>query len=99
MRVRILGSARDDLIEGFLFYEQKESGLGDYFLLSLYADIESLKVFSGIHPKAYRGFYRALSNRFPFAVYYTLDSEVVLVRAVVDCRRKPSWIRRHIKNV
>jgi len=99
MRVRILDSARDDLIQGFHFYEQQESGLGYYFLSSLYADIEALKIFGGIHPKAYRGFHRALSNRFPFAIYYTHDTEAVLVRAVVDCRRKPSWIRRHIKNV
>ena len=99
MRVRILDSARDDLIQGFHFYEQQESGLGDYFLSSLYSDIEALKLFCGIHPKAYRGFHRALSNRFPFAIYYTHDPEAVLVRAVVDCRRKPSWIRQHIKNV
>ena len=41
MRVRILDTARDDLIQGFHFYEQQESGLGDYFLSSLYADIEA----------------------------------------------------------
>ena len=41
MRVSILGAARDDLIEGVRFYEEKQSGLGDYFLSSLYADIES----------------------------------------------------------
>jgi len=68
MRVKILELARDDLIEGFYFYEKQESGLGGYFLSSLYADIEALKIFFGIHPKAYRNFYRALSNRFPFAI-------------------------------
>lgn len=98
MRVQILDSARDDLIEGFYFYEKQEAGLGGYFLTSLYADIEALKIFFGIHPKAYRDFHRALSNRFPFAIYYTHDAENILVRAVVDCRRRPSWIRRHIKN-
>jgi hypothetical protein len=98
MRVQILELARDDLIEGFNFYEKQESGLGGYFLSSLYADIEALKIFFGIHPKAYRNFYRALSNRFPFAIYYTHDAGNVLVRAVVDCRRRPSWIRQHIKN-
>jgi hypothetical protein len=60
--------------------------------------MEALKIFFGIHPKAYRGFHRALSNRFPFAIYCTHDTEAVLIRAVVDYRRKPSWIRRYIKN-
>jgi len=51
MRLQILDLARRDLIEGFHFYEDKEKGLGDYFLVSLYSDIESLKVFGGTHRK------------------------------------------------
>jgi hypothetical protein len=99
MKVQILASAKDDLIEGFHFYEDKEAGLGDYFLSSLYADIEALKLFAGIHPIAYRHFHRALSNRFPFAIYYTQEQDSLLIRAVVDCRRNPSWIRQRIKSL
>jgi hypothetical protein len=32
MRLQILDSARDDLIDGFYFYEKQEPGLGAYFL-------------------------------------------------------------------
>ena len=42
MRILILPSARDDLSDGFDFYEQQEKGLGDYFQESLFSDIESL---------------------------------------------------------
>lgn len=97
MRLQILDAARDDLIEGFHFYEDKEAGLGDYFLVNLYSDIESLKVFGGIHRKAFCGYHRALSKRFPFAIYYTVEAETVRIRAVVDCRRRPLWIRRHLQ--
>ena len=97
MRLQILDLAKRDLIDGFHFYEDKEKGLGDYFLVSLYSDIESLKMFGGTHRKAYRGFHRALSKRFPFAIYYTVEMDIVRIRAVVDCRKRPSWIRRHVK--
>jgi len=97
MRLQILDLAKRDLIDGFHFYEDKEKGLGDYFLASLDSDIESLKVFGGTHRKAYRGFHRALSKRFPFAIYYTVEMDIVRIRAVVDCRKRPSWIRRHVK--
>jgi hypothetical protein len=97
MRLQILDLARDDLIEGFYFYEGKEEGLGGYFLVNLYSDIESLKVFGGVHRKVYRGFHRALCKRFPFAIYYTLEEDTVQVRAVVDCRKRPSWIRRRLQ--
>ena len=45
MRVRILDLARNDLIEGFHFYEDREKGLGAYFLTSLCSDIEALNVY------------------------------------------------------
>jgi hypothetical protein len=96
MKIEILSQARDDLIEGYWFYEDKEEGLGDYFLTCLYSDIESLKIFGGVHAKPHRHFHRALSKRFPFAIFYTVDDEVVRVRAVIDCRRNPSWIRQRL---
>jgi hypothetical protein len=40
MRIEILDKAEDDLVEGSLFYERKEAGLGAYFLESLYSDID-----------------------------------------------------------
>jgi hypothetical protein len=97
VKVRILDLAKLDLIEGHAFYEEREFGLGDYFLDSLYSDIDSLKLYGGIHRKAYNGFYRALSQRFPFAIYYSIESDIVRVRAIVDCRKDPSWIRKHLK--
>lgn len=41
MKLEILDQAEDDLIEGFHFYESQQTGLGSYFLVNLYGDIES----------------------------------------------------------
>lgn len=49
MKIVILPSARDDLAGGFRFYENQEKGLGDYFLESLFSDIDSLRLYAGIH--------------------------------------------------
>ncbi len=38
MRLQILDLANDDLIAGFHYYEDKEKGLGRYFLVSLFSD-------------------------------------------------------------
>ncbi len=51
MKIKILEEAEQDLIDGFTFYEAQESGLGDYFLDSLFSDIDSLQLFAGIHPR------------------------------------------------
>ena len=95
MRTRILKQAEDDLEDGYHFYESQHPGLGSYFLDSLSSDIDSLAFYAGIHRVVF-GYHRLLSKRFPLAVYYRVVDNVVLVTAVLDCRRNPSWIRERL---
>jgi hypothetical protein len=44
MRIEILSDATEDLLDGYHFYERQAPGFGDYFLDSLYSDIDSLLV-------------------------------------------------------
>ncbi len=44
MNVQLLDEAEQDLIDGFRFYEAQGQGLGDYFLDSLFSDIDSLRL-------------------------------------------------------
>lgn len=97
MKIKILDLAERDLIEGFHFYEAQQVDLGSYFLNSLYAEIESLRLYAGIHEKSYKDYYRLLARRFPFAIYYRLENETVSIHAVVDCRKHPAWMRRRLK--
>ena len=70
MKIKILPSASNDLVDGFDFYEKQSDGLGEYFLDTLFADIDSLLIYHSIHPVYFGDYYRLLSKRFPFAVYY-----------------------------
>ncbi len=72
------------------------AGLGDYFSSSLRADIEELKVSGGSHRIVYRQFHRSLSRAFPYGIFYTAENDLVIVFAVVDLRRDPGFIRRHL---
>lgn len=96
MRIEILDEAQEDLTEGFRFYEQRASGLGSYFLDCLFSDIDSLLLYAGIH-QVVLGYYRSLSKRFPFAIYYSVEGDLVRVHAVLDCRRNPLWARKRLK--
>jgi hypothetical protein len=49
VRIEILDEAQEDLIEGFRFYENRETGVGSYFLDCLFSDIDSLILYAGIH--------------------------------------------------
>lgn len=41
MRLKILESTKEDLIAGYHFYEEQTTGLGTYFLDTLFSDIDS----------------------------------------------------------
>ena len=96
MIIKILDLAERDLLEGFLFYEAQQQGLGSYFLSNLYGEIESLQLYAGIHEKLYKDYRRLLAHRFPFAIYYTVEDEDVSIHAVVDCRKNPAWLRKRL---
>lgn len=91
MTIRILDEAEQDLIDGYFFYEKQQRGLGDYFIDSLYSDIDSLLLYAGIHTK-YMNYFKMFSKRFPYAIFYTVDSQVTFVWAVLDCRQNPQNI-------
>ena len=97
VKIKILKSAGEDLKEGFYFYELQQKGLGNYFLEALSADIESLRIFAGVHSIHFNRYYRLVSKRFPFAIYYRIEENEVRIYAVIDCRRDPAWIRRRLQ--
>ena len=72
-------------------------GLGEYFLDSLFSEIDSLLLFGGIHRKVY-GYHRLIAKRFPYAVYYrTEEDRMVVVWRVLDLRQSPLSIRKALR--
>jgi hypothetical protein len=83
VRIEILSDAQEDFVEGFLFYERQDVGVGSYFLDCLFSDIDGLSVHAGVHAIGH-GHHRALSNRFPFAIYHTKKRKL--------CGCMPFWL-------
>ncbi|MDR4493260.1 MAG: type II toxin-antitoxin system RelE/ParE family toxin [Nitrospirales bacterium] len=89
MKIKILSSALDDLHKGRLFYERQGEGVGEYFFDTVFADIDSLALYAGIHLQTF-GYHRMLAKRFPFAIYYKMENlQKVTVYRVLDLRQHP----------
>lgn len=86
MKLRILRPALEDIAASRRFYDAQAPGVGDYFLDSIFSDIDSLVLYAGIHRVQF-GFNRLLARRFPFAVYYRVVSGEAVIFRVLDCRR------------
>jgi len=83
--------ALDDLEKGRAFYEMQAPKLGDYFYDTLIAVIESLRLYADIYVPSH-GFYKLLSKRFPYTLYYDIPSEqIARIVAVLDQRCRPMY--------
>lgn len=89
MNLSILPSAMIDLADGFDFYEKQEAGLGDYFLNSLLADIDSLKLYGGIHRK-----FSSFTAPLPAA----FRSQFIMTANLVKFMFAPCWIAGATRN-
>lgn len=79
MKTRLTSAALRDLAAGWRFYEGKSPGLGDYFVESISADVARLKSFPGVHVRV-GGYHRMLAKRFPFAIYYSVTNDAIVVK-------------------
>ena len=92
MEIKLSETAEADLVDGFWFYENQDIGIGEYFSVSVGADIESLKIFAGVHPLVY-GYHRMVCKTFPYNIYYRLiDKSRVEIVAIIAHRenRRPN---------
>ena len=96
MRIEIAVSAADDIAEGYLFYETQDLGLGYYFEVCMMSHISSLQIYAGIHEVHFEKYHRMITNRFPYAIYYQVEGEIVRVYAVIDTRRSTQWINERL---
>jgi hypothetical protein len=96
VKLAISRTADQDLMAGFRFYKLQGIEVGHYFMDSLLSDIDSLMLYAGIH-RSVDGFYVMLSRRFPFAIYYKIENDLVRIRRILDCRKNPTWIKKALK--
>jgi plasmid stabilization system protein ParE len=94
-RVNVQPRAEAEADEAAAWYEAQQPGLGIEFLLELDAAIEK----AAETPLAYRTIFRevrrVLPRRFPYAVYFLFERELIEVFAVLHQQRAPSrWQSR-----
>jgi plasmid stabilization system protein ParE len=81
--------------DAFGWHEEKEPGLGFRFL----HDLETAYAAIARWPETYQpipgGFRRALMGKYPYAVFFEFDQNLVVVHSVFHCSRNPEeWQSR-----
>ncbi len=93
----VLGTgARSDIREAANWYETRQSGLGDRFLIELdhlFSRIEDNPLQFPLIDKSVR---RGLLRSFPYGIYFLFEAPRILVIAVLHLHRRPGlWVRKN----
>lgn len=94
-RLTVRRNAKTDIREARRWYEDQRAGLGREFVAEVEATLARIRAmplrFLGVMP----GVRRALTNRFPYAVYFWVDDSRIMVLVVIHTSRdSAAWRQR-----
>jgi plasmid stabilization system protein ParE len=88
-------AATADVESALGWYENQRRGLGREFLASVSATVRRMEEAPLSFPAVRRDIRRAVLARFPYALYFRLIGESVVVIACLHCKRHPrTWQSR-----
>ncbi len=91
-KVIIKEEAQNDTLEAYLYYEEKQQGLGERFLTELYTRYTQIaqnpQHYSYISADKEKSFRDVQVKGFPYVVIYDFTEKEVTVYAVHNCYKK-----------
>ena len=89
MKLRYTDRSKDDIELAFVWYERQRRGLGFDFLDCVEAAILSIVENPEIYQIRYSCFRGCVIRRFPFSIFYTIETDEIVVHSVFDNRQNP----------
>jgi plasmid stabilization system protein ParE len=87
--------ARAEFDGAFDWYEQQRPGLGVDFVTQVQAVLDRISATPELYAQVFQDVRRAVVQRFPYAVFYKIEPQQVVVLAVFHSRRDPKiWQER-----
>jgi len=88
-------AAELDALDAANWYNERRDGLGNEFLLALEAKINGIRRNPQQYSIIYKNIRRALTERFPFGVFFIIENEIVYVLAIIHTSRSPkTWKKK-----
>ena len=96
--LRFLPEVENDILAGYAWYEEKSPGMGEEFLRMCYTSAHDVIHHSLGYPKVYGEFRRRLLRRFPYAMYYRVEDNAIVIFGFFHCARNPRAIFSHLQD-
>jgi plasmid stabilization system protein ParE len=96
--LRFLTEVEDDAIGGYSWYETKSPGLSEEFLRMFYACVGDIPRNPLLYQNVHNEFRRCLLRRFPYAIYFTISKDQIIVTGLFHCARDPRAVESKLRN-
>lgn len=96
-QIRFIPELEHDVIAGSVWYESKARDLGEEFTRLFYLCASEISCDPFIYQKVFGEFRRCLLRRFPYAIYYKVVGNEVVVFGFFHCIRDPRKISQHLQ--
>jgi toxin ParE1/3/4 len=96
--LRFLSEVEEDVISGYEWYESKSPGLGEEFLQMVYNYSREILCNPQLYLKVHSKFRRRILKKFPYAIYYMIEDDRIIVFGLFHCARDPRAIRRKLRD-
>jgi len=94
LEVVLRPQAETDLTVAIRWYQEKNPGLGYEFRQAVERSFRSIQLYPYSRSVVYRNVRRALVRRFPYAIFYTISEDEIVILACLHVRRDPAiWPR------
>ena len=94
-RIVVRPEAAREVQEAFDWYEERSEGLGLEFLRAADASLAGVQRNPSAFPKVHKEVRRALIRKFPYALFYIIEEDRIVVVACFHAKRDPiDWLRR-----
>jgi len=94
-RLFVRDEAAADIASGARWYDEQRTGLGSEYTRAIRAQLAAIERDPRLFPAVRGDVRRAIVRRFPYAIYFTLAGDEVIVFACLHQRRDPQvWQSR-----
>ena len=83
--------AETEFLEAIEYYESCSSGLGEDFSLEVHSAVQNILHYMYAWPIVEDDVRRCLTNRFPYGVLYSVESDRIYILAVMHLHRHPEY--------
>ena len=87
-----LPEVEEDAILGYHWYEEKSIGLGEEFLRLFYVYSKEISRDPYLYNIKFNNFRRRLLRHYPYAVYFKIIDNTVIIFGLFHCARNPEFI-------